>query len=850
MKKKLLFIPRHRDWNRLVGKFNKLYRRVQLIILDENHSIAEFEKLRQKLQHVFSRLEKLQHVVGVRLAGTAAALMLSGALAMGQEFTAKGELNVLEPGVLQSFGRSMFYDVDGDGDTELLQSMIYTGSNTGIAVLEEDESGAFINDGFLMADGAAISYYALGDFTFYDLSGDGIPELVVQVSSGIKVFSGNGDGSFSFNGDLMVDETTGLYLDHLNSIEIADLDDDGNPELYAGLTQFREDPYDYSSPAYRLPIRKYEIIDGFAVNPTFLEAEEGVVLEDVRGFSFVDIDDDGTLEMVGSIYMDDHLKVFQNSGNDVFAGSEVLLDSNGDEILTNNGYFSFVHLNSSDDLLLSVSQSGELLRFLQSTPVTTFVNDGTTSSLNPVDIDESWPFHFADLDKDGFADLLICMPDDSDSGGFLAPSSGQLKSGTSSNPVRFFRNKGNEHFIFEKNLQVDGVDLKTGVFALTDLDDDGNMDLVYSDFVLYDTVSEEMLYEYLLVASYGDADGNFSGLQLLRSTGGDVLPSSKLFNIAFEDITGDGTADLFAGTTDNSMMHYANMGSGLENPVTTTVTYSIFGDYPNAVAMVDVDGDGDLDLSISDTYYNKIAVFRNDGTGVLDFSNAVSFNTETLFADGAKIPVQTSGMATGVQLTASDFDNDCGRDLFVTKDDRIYRYAYVDVTPLSIDCVMNTSRDLDMGESTYLVSGTELDPVQVVDKCGITLSNSFNDGSTLDGAELPVGMNSVIWTVTDQEGIVAECSFDVEITGDVTLVDEPSKIGSLRIFPNPVGAVLNIATKAKGTYSISSLNGSGVANGELGASGSKIDVSGLSEGVYILQVSIDGETESFRFVKR
>jgi hypothetical protein len=111
-------------------------------------------------------------------------------------------------------------------------------------------------------------------------------------------------------------------------------------------------------------------------------------------------------------------------------------------------------------------------------------------------------------------------------------------------------------------------------------------------------------------------------------------------------------------------------------------------------------------------------------------------------------------------------------------------------------------------------------------------------------------MNSVIWTVTDQEGIVAECSFDVEITGDVTLVDEPSKIGSLRIFPNPVGAVLNIATKAKGTYSISSLNGSGVANGELGASGSKIDVSGLSEGVYILQVSIDGETESFRFVKR
>ncbi|WP_010663930.1 FG-GAP-like repeat-containing protein [Marinilabilia salmonicolor] len=841
MKKKLLFIPRHKEWNRLVGKFHKLYRRVQLAFLDENSHSAEINNLLQKLQRVFARLEKLQHAVGIRLAGTAAALMFSGVLAFGQEFTARGELNVLEPAALQSWGRSMFFDVDGDGETELLQTMTYSGSNTGIAVFEEDESGAFINDGFLMADGVAINYYALGDFTFYDLSGDGIPELVVQVSSSIKVFSGNGGGSFSFNGDLMVDESTALYLDHLNAIEIADLDEDGNPELYAGIT---------SSPPYRLPIRKFDIADGFAVNPTFLEAEEGVVLEDVRGFSFVDLDDDGTLEMVGSIYMDNHLKVFQNSGNDVFAGSEVLLDSKGDEILTNNGYFSFVHLNPSDDLLLSVSQSGELLRFLQSTPATTFVNDGTTSSLNHVDIDESWPFHFADIDKDGLDDLLLCMPDDSGGGGPLAPSAGQLKSGASSNPVRIFKNKGNEHFIFEEDLQVDGKDLETGVFAFTDLDDDGNVDLVYSGFVLYDPVGEEMFYEYLLVASYGDADGNFTGLQVLRTTGGDVLPSADLFNIAFEDLAGDGIPDLFGGTTNNSLKHFVNTGSGLENPVTEAVTYSITGNYPNGAALVDVDGDGDLDLSVSDTYYNKIAVFRNDGTGVLDFSNAVSFNTETLFADGAKIPVQTSGMATGPQITTSDFDNDCGRDLFVTMDNRIHRYAYVDITPLFIECVMNSSRDLDMGESAYLVSGTELDPVQVVDKCGVSLSNSFNEAASLSGAELPVGINTIIWTVTDQEGNAEECSFDIEITGDVTLIEEPSKISSLRIFPNPVGSVLNIVTATKGAYSISSLNGTRVANGELGASGGQIDVSGLSEGVYILQVIVDGETETTRFVKR
>jgi hypothetical protein len=66
---------------------------------------------------------------------------------------------------------------------------------------------------------------------------------------------------------------------------------------------------------------------------------------------------------------------------------------------------------------------------------------------------------------------------------------------------------------------------------------------------------------------------------------------------------------------------------------------------------------------------------------------------------------------------------------------------------------------------TYTAVGTEFDPVSVWDNCSISsVTNSFNSLATLAGAKFPMGVTTVVWTVTDNSGNKSTCSFRVTIT--------------------------------------------------------------------------------------
>jgi hypothetical protein len=84
----------------------------------------------------------------------------------------------------------------------------------------------------------------------------------------------------------------------------------------------------------------------------------------------------------------------------------------------------------------------------------------------------------------------------------------------------------------------------------------------------------------------------------------------------------------------------------------------------------------------------------------------------------------------------------------------------------TIDCsnIANLVRSNNTDECSYTVVGTEFDPASFNDNCpGATITNNYNNSSSLAGAEFPVGTTIVIWTVTDASGNTVTCSSKVKI---------------------------------------------------------------------------------------
>ncbi|MBK9335174.1 MAG: hypothetical protein IPM98_00770 [Lewinellaceae bacterium] len=89
-----------------------------------------------------------------------------------------------------------------------------------------------------------------------------------------------------------------------------------------------------------------------------------------------------------------------------------------------------------------------------------------------------------------------------------------------------------------------------------------------------------------------------------------------------------------------------------------------------------------------------------------------------------------------------------------------------DNQPPTITCPAGSpfTRNADVGECTYTVSGTEFDPTAAGDNCPMTtVSNNFNNLATLAGATLPSGDTSIVWKITAMNGDTATCVIEVTV---------------------------------------------------------------------------------------
>lgn len=142
--------------------------------------------------------------------------------------------------------------------------------------------------------------------------------------------------------------------------------------------------------------------------------------------------------------------------------------------------------------------------------------------------------------------------------------------------------------------------------------------------------------------------------------------------------------------------------------------------------------------------------------------------TENIVTDGSGLAVLTTNPITAnasyniESVRFNDGSTNCEASPAPSLAAKNVQIDNVDPT---LFCVTNQVKNTNPGQCDYTVAGTEFDLQSHSDDCAVaSVVNDFNGGSTLNGAKIPVGTTTIIWTVTDNAGNNNSCSFDVTVT--------------------------------------------------------------------------------------
>jgi len=98
-----------------------------------------------------------------------------------------------------------------------------------------------------------------------------------------------------------------------------------------------------------------------------------------------------------------------------------------------------------------------------------------------------------------------------------------------------------------------------------------------------------------------------------------------------------------------------------------------------------------------------------------------------------------------------------------------FTVTVTDTISPQITCPSSQTVYTTSSSCAYTVSGAEFDPTSISDNCAvIVVSNDFNGTNSLNGSILPLGQNTILWTVTDSSGNINSCSFTVTVTDTIS----------------------------------------------------------------------------------
>lgn len=421
----------------------------------------------------------------------------------------------------------------------------------------------------------------------------------------------------------------------------------------------------------------FTVISNAVVAPLgFLKREISTLENYATDLYTADIDNDGDLDVVTAASIINTIAWYENDGTEQPTFIR--------HVVTNTADFAtavFVgDLDNDGDLdILSASAEDDTIAWYE--------NDGaTTPSFTKIVVSNIADFATSvtvgDMDGDGDLDILSASLFD--------------------DVVAWYENDGAADPTFTR-IVITTATNGAYTLAVGDMEGDGDLD-IFSTSRYDDTVS------------WFENDGGIDPLFTERIISTSV---NNATDVSFGDLDGDGDYDIAASSRDDDTIAWFENNGG-SNPTFTKIVLTNAADGARRVSIVDIDGDGDLDIFAVSNYDDTVSWFENDGAIAPSFTEQVVTHS----ADGA------NGISVG------DIDGDGDLDMFLasTNDDTIAWYEAI--TKLQVTTVSPVAQAISIATDSSITIDftTTLDPTTInLDSILITGSQTGIIEGTLSG---------------------------------------------------------------------------------------------------------------------
>ncbi len=494
--------------------------------------------------------------------------------------------------------RPQFTDIDGDGDMDLFlqeySNSLWFFENTGSGGAPRFE---WRTDRFLEIDTAEW-------FRFIDLDNDGLFDLLSESPvSRIRHYRNTGTKkapAFTLVGELRDGTGAPMFMDRQNIPALADIDCDGRLDMLVGRVEGVVDRYEATAPGvaqFSLIAERYEgieIIGGIGM-PTTRHGANALALGD--------FDADGDQDLFWGDFFEPAILLIENVGstcsNPSFQSEPVTLPFAAGTRTSGYNAPAPVDMDGDGDLDFFLGVIGGAFNpirtgednfyFWERTAAKAFTLR-TRRFLDGIDHGSDAAPAFADIDADGDLDLIVGSKIDAQTGSY--PS------------LQVYRNDGTRTAPrFRAMDPVRLVDAYNFTPAAGDLDADGDIDLIVG------TWNQDLVFVR--------NEGTPQVPRWVPDPAGAIKPPrASHLAPALGDLDNDGDLDLIAGQANGMLLYYRNTGSR-RAPKFTLVTDKLDDlkvGRRSTPTLIDVDGDGLLDLVIGHEDRGPLMVARNAGT--------------------------------------------------------------------------------------------------------------------------------------------------------------------------------------------------------------------------------------------